>query len=124
MTPPEASALGDTAVAAGFAPLTIWSVILALALGSFLLRFVFIGFIGDRPLPEWLLRHLRYTAVAVLPALVAPLVVWPPATGGEPDLARLAAAAVTIVIGWISRNVLIAIFAGAATLYTLLYLLG
>ncbi|MGE4325828.1 MAG: AzlD domain-containing protein [Pseudodonghicola sp.] len=108
----------------GIAPLTIWSVTIALAIGSFLLRFVFIGFIGDRPLPEWLLRHLRYTAVAVLPALVAPLVVWPPATGGQPDLARLAAAAITIVVGWFTRNVLIAIFVGAATLYALLYLLG
>lgn len=110
--------------AAGFDPVTLWTMIVGLAVGTFLLRFIFIGFVGDRPMPEWLLRHLRYTAVAILPALVAPLVVWPAATGGNIDLPRLAAAAVTVLAGWISKNVLIGIFAGAATLYSLLYLLG
>ena len=61
---------------------TLWLVIAALGLGSFGLRFVFLGLIGDRQLPDWALRHLRYTAVAVLPALVAPLVVSP--AGGNP----------------------------------------
>ena len=50
---------------------TVWTVIILLGLGSFGLRFLFIGIVGDRPLPPWLLRHLRYTAVAVLPGLVA-----------------------------------------------------
>lgn len=63
----------------------LWIVILALGLGSFGLRFVFLGLVGDKAMPDWVLRHLRYTAVSVLPALVAPLVVWPGATGGEID---------------------------------------
>jgi branched-subunit amino acid transport protein len=105
-------------------PTTLWTVIIGLAIGSFALRFVFIGLVGDRPLPPWLLRHLRYTAVAVLPALVTPLVFWPAATDGTPDLARMAAAAATLTVGFISKNVIAAIFAGAATLYLLLYLLG
>jgi len=54
---------------------TLWVVILLLAIGSFALRFAFIGLIGNRPLPDWVLRHLRYTAVAFLPGLVAPLVI-------------------------------------------------
>ena len=102
----------------------IWFVIIGLGIGSFLIRFVFLGFVGDRPLPAWLLRHLRYTAVAILPALVTPLVIWPDATGGNPDLPRLAAAAMTAAVGIWSKNVIAAIFAGAATLYSLLYLLG
>ena len=65
---------------------TIWGVILALGAGTFLIRFSFLGLIGRKPMPEWVLRHLRYTAVAVLPGLVAPLVLWPAATGGEPEL--------------------------------------
>ncbi|MDK3017230.1 AzlD domain-containing protein [Pseudodonghicola flavimaris] len=113
-----------TAAVAPPDPTTLWILIIGLAIGTFLLRFVFVGFVGDRPMPEWLLRHLRYTAVAILPALVAPLVVWPAATGGQLDLPRTAAAAATIVAGWISKNVLIGIGAGAVTLYTLLYLLG
>lgn len=103
---------------------TLWIVIVGLALGSFTLRFVFLGLIGNRPLPPWVLRHLRYTAVAVIPALVAPMVMWPAATLGAPDPARMAAAAVTLLTGILTRNVLAAILTGAVTLYGLLYLLG
>ncbi len=102
----------------------LWLVIALLGLGSYGLRFVFIGLIGDRELPAWLLRHLRYTAVAVLPGLVAPLVVWPQATGGSPDAARLLAAGATVAAGVLTRNVLAAITLGAATLFLGLYFIG
>ena len=100
--------------------LQLWTIIIGLGIGSFAIRFLFLGFVGDRPLPPWMLRHLRYTAVAILPALVAPLVVWPSATGGDPDAPRMAAAAVTLVVGYLSRNVVAGIVSGAATLYVLL----
>ncbi len=103
--------------------LSLWIVIIGLAVGSFLLRFSFTGFVGSRQMPDWLLRHLRYTAVAILPALVAPQVLWPTATGGETDPARIAAAIVTFTVGLLTKNVLAAIIAGATTLYGLLYLL-
>ncbi|MEL7213627.1 MAG: AzlD domain-containing protein [Pseudomonadota bacterium] len=102
----------------------LWIVILGLGAGSFALRFSFLGIIGKRPLPEWVLRHLRYTAVAVLPGLIAPLVLWPAATGGELDPARLTAAAVTLIVGITTRDVLAAIFGGAIALYGMLYLLS
>lgn len=105
-------------------PITLWTVIIGLAIGSFALRFIFIGLVGDRPLPAWLLRHLRYTAVAILPALVTPLVIWPSATGGAPDLPRMSAAIATVTVGLLTKNVIAAIGAGAGTLYALLYLLG
>ena len=102
----------------------LWIVIVLLAIGSFALRFVFLGMIGDRQMPEWLLRHLRYTAVAVLPALVAPLVVWPSATDGSFDPVRLTAALATLAVGLITRNVFAGIGVGAVTLFTLLSLTG
>lgn len=102
----------------------LWTVIVLLGLGSYGLRFVFLGLIGNRAMPEWVLRHLRYTAVAVLPALVAPLTLWPAATEGQADPARLTAAAITLAVGYLTRNVLAAIAAGAITLYGLLWLLG
>lgn len=105
-------------------PTTMWIVIIGLAIGSFALRFVFIGFVGDRAMPAWLLRHLRYTAVAIIPALIAPLVVWPTATEGQPDMPRMAAAAVALSVGVLTKNVIAAILTGAATLYGLLYLLA
>lgn len=96
---------------------SLWTVIILLGLGSFGLRFAFTGFIGNRPLPPWVLRHLRYTAVAVLPGLVAPLVVWPAATGGTLDAPRMAAALVTLSAGYFLKNVILAIVLGALTLY-------
>ncbi|PYF11082.1 branched-subunit amino acid transport protein [Rhodobacter viridis] len=102
----------------------IWLIITALGIGTFVLRYSFLGWIGNRPLPEWALRHLRYTAVAVLPGLVAPLVLWPAATGGHPDPARLLAAGATLAVGLASRNTLAAILGGLVTLYLALWALG
>lgn len=95
----------------------VWAIIAVLGLGTFLIRFSFIGLIGDRKMPEWVLRHLRYTPVAVIPGLVAPLVIWPAATGGETDPARLLAALATITVGYLTKNFFLAILAGAGVLY-------
>jgi branched-subunit amino acid transport protein len=57
----------------------------------------FLGLIGGRELPGWVLRHLRYVAVAVMPALVSPPVVWPTANGGEPEPSRLLAALAVLI---------------------------
>ena len=94
-----------------------WIIILALAVGTFLIRFSFLGIIGDRPLPPWALRHLRYAPVAVIPGLIAPLVLWPAATGGETDPARLLAALATLIVGIRTKSLLPAIAAGALVLY-------
>ncbi|OED46262.1 AzlD domain-containing protein [Leisingera sp. S232] len=102
-------------------PHLLWTVIAGLTLGSFALRFGFIGFMGGKPIPDWLMRHLRYTAVAIIPALVAPLVVWPAPTGGDPSLMHFAAGAVTLAAGYLTRNVLIGLGTGGLCLL-LLYL--
>ena len=102
----------------------LWFIIIALGIGSFALRFAFTGIVGNRPLPAWLLRHLRYTAVGVLPAIVAPAVIWPAATGGALDPARLAAAVVTLTLGLLWKNVVGSIVVGIATLYVVQHLIG
>jgi branched-subunit amino acid transport protein len=102
----------------------IWIIIVLLGVGTFLIRFSFLGLIGNRELPEWVLRHLRYTAVAILPAMVAPLVLWPSANGGEPDPARLAAAAVILGVGFFLKNPIFGIVAGFGTFLGLGALLG
>lgn len=101
-----------------------WIVAAGLGIGTYLIRFSFLGLLGARPLPPALTRALRYTAVAVLPALVAPVVLWPPATHGHPDPARLIAACVTIAAGVLSRNTLVAILGGAVALYLSLATVG
>ena len=103
---------------------SIWIMTVLLGAGSFLLRFSFLGLLGGRKLPEWMLRHLRYVPVAVLPGLVAPLVAWPDATGGTLDPARSLAALTALAIGAWFRSVLGAIFGGMAVLYTIQSLLG
>jgi len=105
-------------------PAEIWTIILVLALGTYAIRFSFLGLIGGRRMPDWLLRHLRYTPVAVIPGLVAPLVLWPAATGGVPEPARMSAALVTLAVGYVTKSVIWAILAGAAALFAGLAVLG
>ena len=93
----------------------IWSIIAVLAVATFLIRFSFLGLIGDRPMPPLVLRLLRYTPVTVLPAMVAPLVIWPDATGGVFDPLRVLVAAVTVATGMITRHVMWSIAAGGLT---------
>jgi len=102
----------------------IWLIIAILGIGTYLIRFSFLGLIGGRQMPEWVLRHLRYTAVAVLPGIAAPLVLWPTATDGVLEPARLSAACVVLLIGVLTRNVLAAVIAGGCALYGMMYLLG
>ncbi|RVT87264.1 AzlD domain-containing protein [Rhodobacteraceae bacterium CCMM004] len=102
----------------------IWGLIVVLGVGTFLIRFSFLGLIGNRRLPPLVLRLLRYTPVAVLPGMVAPLVLSPAATGGSFDPARALAALATLAIGIAFRSVLGAMAAGAATLYAALWLLA
>ncbi|TRW99313.1 AzlD domain-containing protein [Paracoccus sp. M683] len=102
----------------------VWLVILALGAGTFLIRWSFLGALGRYVMPTWVLRLLRYTPVAVLPALVAPLVMWPAATEGQTDPARLVAAIATVAVGMIWKNMLAAILAGAGTLVAMLQFLG
>jgi len=102
----------------------IWLIIAALAVGTFLIRFSFLGLIGNRPMPSIVLRLLRFTPVAVMPGMVAPLVLWPDAAGGQPDAVRLLAAAATVAVGLWTRHVLWGMCAGALTLYAGLGLTG
>ena len=96
----------------------LWGVILGLGVGTYLIRLSFLGLIGGR-MPGWALRLLNYVPVTVLPALVAPMVVWPKATGGETDPARLAAALFALAVGAATRSLIWGIVAGMGALYGL-----
>ncbi|MEO9823790.1 MAG: AzlD domain-containing protein [Paracoccaceae bacterium] len=100
----------------------IWTIIGVMAVATYLVRFSFLGLVGNRKMPDWVLRHLRYTPVAVIPGLIAPLVVWPDATGGETDPVRLVAALATVTVAWWRGNMLWGAFAGATTFGILTWL--
>jgi branched-subunit amino acid transport protein len=103
---------------------TFWLVVVVLGVATYLIRFSFLGLLGNRPLPGWMVRALRYTAVTVLPALVAPAVIWPAATHGAADPQRLVTAAATIAAGMLTRNMIAALVTGGVVFYLMPYLLG
>lgn len=107
-----------------FSDFEIWVVIIGLALGTYAIRYSFLGIVGDRDLPPFFERLLRYTAVSVLPALLVPMIVWPAATQGQADPARLGAAALAVVVGVWRRSLLLTIFTGMGSLYFLRWLMG
>lgn len=102
---------------------SFWIVTALLGVGTFLIRFSFLGILGGRELPEWALRHLRYVGVAVFPALVTPLVLWPEATGGQTDPIRIVAIIAALLAGW-RFGVNAAIIAGMGALYALTWASG
>ena len=108
----------------GYSTLAIWTIILTSAAGTFLLRWSFLGGLGRRALPEWLLRMLRYTAVAVLPGLVAPGVLWPAVQGGQPDPGRIGAVLIAAAVGCWTRNMMVGTAAGVAGFVILGRMLG
>lgn len=101
---------------------TIWTVTILLGIGTFFIRFSFLGFMGDRELPRWLTLHLNYVAVAVMPGLVAPLIMWPEATGGIIEAPRMTAAIVALVFGIWKRSAVWSVVSGLCALYLMLYL--
>jgi branched-subunit amino acid transport protein len=102
----------------------IWGIIAGLGLGSYLLRLSFLGIVGNRDLPPWVLRHLRYTAVAIMPGMITPLILFPQATGGTLDPVRLGAALATLAISFWTKNAVLTIFGGAAVLFGLHFAIG
>lgn len=96
---------------------SIWSLFLAIGLGTFTLRFLFIYLLGKIEMPAWLSRALRFVPAAALvfPALTHPT--------GQLDLSlmnfRLLAGLGGAVVAWRTKNVLFTILVGMAILWTL-----
>ncbi len=103
----------------GYSTVQVWVIIIALGVGTYAIRFAFLGLFGDRKLPDWAMAHLRYTPVAIMPGLVAPLVLQSGADGSV-DPTRAFAAAVAIAVGLWTKNTLWTIGSGAAALAVVL----
>ena len=56
---------------------SIWLLFVAIGLGTFLLRFIFIYLFGKIDMPDWLGRALRFVPAAALAALVFPALTHP-----------------------------------------------
>lgn len=88
----------------------IWTVMLLLALGTWLIRFSFLGIIGDRPLPPYVKQMLGYTSVAVLPGIATPMVL--NGVEGAVEPLRLVAAVALVLVGIWTQNMMKALGIG------------
>lgn len=100
--------------------LSIWLLFLALAVGTFALRFSFIYLFGKVDMPDWLRRALRFVPASVLAALVFPALTYP---NGVLDLSlgnvRLLAGLGGALVAWKTRNVLWTIAVGMVLFWVL-----
>jgi len=103
---------------------TPWPVVLAIGVGTFLIRFSFL-FLFERlgDVPDRLERALRFVPAAVLSALVAPAVLAPEDTVLLLGNTRLLAAAVAVIVAVRTESILWTILAGLAALAALRALL-
>ena len=103
----------------------IWSLFLAIGLGTVLLRLSFIYLFGKIKMPDWLRQALRYVPSAVLAALVFPALTHP---AGHIDLSlhnfRLLAGLGGALVAWRTRNILWTIVVGMALLWILQFAFG
>jgi branched-subunit amino acid transport protein len=99
---------------------TLWLVMIAGGVITFLTRLSFIAAEGKVALPGWFRALLPYVPVATLTAIVAPELVRP---GGAWDVSfsndRLVAGAVAIGVAALTRNALVTIGVGFAALLVL-----
>lgn len=105
-------------------PIKIWVIIFFLGIGTYLIRFSFLGLIGNRQLPKWFIQHLNYVGVAVMPGLIIPFLVWPDATGGTLDAPRLLAAIAAFWFGIWKRSALWSVISGISVLYFTMFILS
>ena len=103
-----------------------WTVVFGLAIGTFLIRYSFIGLFADKDMPPWLDRALKLMIPAIFAAIVFSSVAM---VGGEvagwAHWPRYAAALVGFVAALLTRgNMLVTLGAGMAALHGLPWLVG
>lgn len=101
----------------------IWLIMLAGGLLTFGMRFSLIYLFGRFQVPETMRRALHYVPPAVLCAIIFPELLF---RAGSLDLSlgntRLLAGVIAILTAWFTRNTLITILVGMATLLLLQWL--
>jgi branched-subunit amino acid transport protein len=97
-----------------------WIAVAGLAIGTFFIRYSFIGFLAGKKLPPKFERALQLAVPAIFAAIVIPLVVL---ADGHVDFAvrwpHSIAAIVTGLVAWWRGGMMLPIAAGMATMYGL-----
>jgi len=103
--------------------MNIWLVMLIGGLITFGMRFSLIYLFGKFEIPETMRRALHYVPPAVLSAIIFPELLYRNNVF-DPSLSntRLLAGIIAILVAWFSKNTLITILVGMATLLILQFL--
>ncbi|MCL4272975.1 MAG: AzlD domain-containing protein [Anaerolineales bacterium] len=100
--------------------MNIWLVMLIGGVITFGIRFSLIYLFGRLEVPETMRKALHYVPPAVLSAIIFPELLIP---GGAFDFSfentRLLAGVIAIITAWVSRNTLLTILVGMASLLIL-----
>ncbi|MBI6855566.1 AzlD domain-containing protein [Pseudomonas lijiangensis] len=100
--------------------LVLWSIFVAVGVGTFAMRLSFIGLYGRLRIPPLLQRAMAYIPASVLAALVLPAVMLP---GGHGDFTfsnpQIPAAVVATWVAWWSRSTVLTLMAGMGVLWGL-----
>ena len=100
--------------------LSVWMLFIAMAAGTFALRFSFIYLFGKVEMPDWLRDALKFVPASVLAALVFPALVY---SDGALDISlnniRLLAGIGGALVAWRTKNVLWTIIVGMVLFWIL-----
>ncbi|MEO5763690.1 MAG: AzlD domain-containing protein [Casimicrobiaceae bacterium] len=100
--------------------LKLWLVILVVGALNYFSRLSFIAFFARRSIPPTLARALRYVPVAMMTALIVPMVLpGPPLAMPDVVSPKVLAALVAGVVAWFTRSTLKTLGAGMAALWLL-----
>ena len=103
-----------------------WSVVFGLAIGTFLIRYSFIGLFADRDMPAWLDRALKLMVPAIFAAIVfSSVFMLGGQLAGVDQWPRYVAALLAFGAAVMSRgNMLVTLGVGMACLHGLPWLVG
>jgi branched-subunit amino acid transport protein len=106
-----------------FGTLNGWLAIIGLAVGTFAIRYSFIGLLAGKKLPPRFERALQLAVPAIFAALVVPLILF---HGNQLNLAlrwpHAAAAIITGIYAWWRGGMLLSLVIGMTSLHALLWL--
>lgn len=99
-----------------------WLVVLALALGTFLIRYSFIGLFANREMPGWLSHGLKLIVPAIFAAIVASgVAISGGQFGGWALWPRYGASAIALAVALrFKGNILMTVISGMAGLHVLI----
>lgn len=103
-----------------------WLLVFGLAIGTFLIRYSFIGLFADRDMPPWLERALKLMVPAIFAAIVfSGVVMVGGQVAGPAYWPRYAAGFIALIAAITSRgNMLITVAVGMAALHGLPWLVA